>query len=154
MIASIWLVAIYNCCSNILRSGEERYQKAFFTTLWFNMLKLSRKPEISLRFLQNMFIYLHTIASIWLLGIYNCGSKILTRWEEWCQKVFSLLCYSTCSKLVNNLNFLCNCVNISQNLDIYLYMITSILLLGIYNCCSNILRSWEEWYQKGFFTTL
>ena len=114
------------------------------------MRKVSRKSEISLRLLQNLVIYLYNIAYIWLLGIYNCCSIMLRRWEEWYQKVFSLLCYPSCAKLAKKLKFLCNYFKINQNLVIYGHTIVSIWLLGIYNWCSNMLRSWEEWYQKVF----
>ena len=124
--------------------------KGFFTTLLFNMCKVSKNPEISLLLLQNLAIYLHAIASIWLLGIYNCCSNMLRSWEEWYQKVFSLLSNSTCAKLVKTLKFLCDYLKIWLFICI---LLLKIWLLGIYNCSKKYVKKSKivEWKIFHYF---
>ena len=108
LIASIWLLGIYNCCKDA-KKLRRVVSKGFFTTLLFNMCKVSKETLKFLCYYFKIWLFICiSIASIWLLGIYNCCSKMLRSWEEWYQKVFSLLCNSTCAKLVKTLKFLCD----------------------------------------------
>ena len=68
--------------------------------------KLAKKLEFICGYFkigQNFDIYFDTIASISLLGIYNCYNRSCICWEERdMNRVFWLLCELTCSKLAKN----------------------------------------------------
>ena len=126
--------------------------KGFFD-YFVTCTKLTKKVKFLCNYVkisQNLAIYLHAIASIWLLGIYNCCSNMLRIWEEWFQKVFSLLSNSTCVKLVKTLKFLCD------YLKIWLFkckLLLKIWLLGIYNCSKKYVKKSKivEWKIFHYF---